>query len=61
MNVKQLQDFIVSEITKGNLTENSEIKFQSYMNSEWGAVEIDTNFAKSVDSTLVLSDEPIKE
>lgn len=61
MNVKQLQDFIVSEITKGNLTENSEIKFQSYMNSEWGTVEIDTNFAKAVDSTLVLSDEPIKE
>lgn len=61
MNVKQLQDFIVSEITKGNLTEDSEIKFQSYMNSQWGTVEINTNFAKSVVSTLVLSDEPIEK
>lgn len=56
MNVGQLRDFIVSEIIKGNLTENSKIKFQSYMNSEWGMVEIDANFAKSVDKALVLSD-----
>lgn len=56
MNVGQLRDFIVSEIIKGNLTENSKIKFQSYMNSEWGMVKIDANFAKSVDKVLVLSD-----
>lgn len=60
MNVKQLQDFIVSSILKGDLSENSNVKFQTYMNSEWGNYWIDTNFAKVVDNVLLLSDEQIE-
>lgn len=61
MNVYELQNLIVSEITQGNLTEKSEIFTRFYANSEWGTTDIDIKFAKAVNGNLILSDEPIKE
>lgn len=61
MNIHELQEFIKSEITKGNLNEQSKIVTRFYANSEWGTMDIDIEFTKVVNGNLILSDEPIED
>mgnify|MGYP001624923375 FL=1 len=56
MKIKELKNIIEQEIEKGNITDDSEVLFLSYMESEWGLIVFNPRCAKAKCNILFLGD-----
>ena len=56
MKIKELKNIIEQEIEKGNITDDSEVLFLSYMESEWGLIVFNPRCAKAESNILFLGD-----
>lgn len=56
MKIRELKNIIEQETEKGNITDDSEVLFLSYMESEWGLIVFNPRCAKAESNILFLGD-----
>lgn len=56
MKIRELKNIIEQETEKGNITNDSEVLFLSYMESEWGLIVFNPRCAKAESNILFLGD-----
>lgn len=56
MKIRELKNIIEKETEKGNITDDSEVLFLSYMESEWGLIVFNPRCAKAESNILILGD-----
>ena len=56
MKIRELKNIIEQKTEKGNITDDSEVLFLSYMESEWGLIVFNPRCAKAESNILFLGD-----
>lgn len=56
MKIRELKNIIEQGTEKGNITDDSEVLFLSYMESEWGLIVFNPRCAKAESNILFLGD-----